>query len=223
MDHIKRNEGLSLILPLELYKVWNPLKLLTDPGYKQRFHKLAHSLFHFVRSWDNESITQFVTRMYARKKYVKSATKMYTEALLASLNSEEDAPPYCVRWSVDSHTRFGSQAKYTAASESSVKSMNNTLREPDLLVLVEWGIYECTINNLDDEYNQSTLAIMVDVPTPATLNAFGYFHVWVAPPGTQYVEFLYNGSNRPSKKALKHMGWTEVKICVAPERSVSAQ
>jgi hypothetical protein len=117
---------------------------------------------------------------------------------------------------------IGNRAEYSRASDRSTSLLNNQLREPDLLVLVEWGVYECTINDPNGrQYNQSTLAILIDVPSAEDVAAFRPFNVWVAPPGTQYVTFLNDGSEKPSKDDLwDNMGWKEVKIGVAPERPV---
>ena len=116
--------------------------------------------------------------MYACKAYVKSATRLFTEALISELAADQNSPLYVSCTSSDSQARMGTRAEYSNATERSRTSLNNQLREPDILVLVEWGIYECTINDPNGHnYNQSTLSILVDVPSIQVVNAFHSFKV----------------------------------------------
>ena len=176
-------------------------------------------IFQYANNWEDARITHNVTCMYTRKAYVKSATRLFTEALNSELAADPNSPSYVILTSSNSQVRMGTRAEYSNATERSRTLLNNKLREPDMLVLVEWGVYECTINDPNGRnYNQSTLTIVVDVPSLQDINAFRSFNVWVAPPGTQYVTFLHDGSEKPSKDDLRIMGWKEVKIGVAPER-----
>ena len=78
---------------------------------------------------------------------MKSATRLFTEALINELAADPNAPPHVTHTSSDSQVMMGTRAEYSNASERSNTSLNNQLREPDLLLLVEWGVYKCTINN----------------------------------------------------------------------------
>ena len=123
----------------------------------------------------------------------------------------QNSPPYVIRKSTNSQVRMGTRAEYSNVTERSRTSLNNQLREPDILVFVEWGMYECTINDPNGHnYKQSTLSILVDVPSVQDVDAFRSFKVWVAPHGTQYVTFLHYGSDKPSKNDLRDMDWKEV-------------
>ena len=172
---------------------------------KSRFYELAQTIFVYVDSWDDPRITPAMTRMYARKSYVKSATAMYTESLLRQFRADSNAPVFRVRQSVDRHVRSCSSAEYTRASLSSVSSLNHQLKEPETLVFHPWAVYECTTNDSAGRYNQSTIALLVDVPSEQVVNDFSNFLIWIAPAGTQYVEFLGNGQ-MPTKDELRCMG-----------------
>ena len=105
------------------------------------------SFFQYDDTWDDPRITRHVTCMYAHKAYVNSATRLFTEALINELTVDPNAPPHVIRTSSDSQVTMGTRAEYFIASERSRTCLNNQLRKPDLLVLVEWGVYECTTNN----------------------------------------------------------------------------
>ena len=200
----------------------NPLKLRSDSGLKSRFYELAQTIFVYVDSWDDPRITPAMTRMYARKSYVKSATAMYTDGILRQFRADPNRPVYRVRESVDRHARKGSSAEYTRASPSSVSSLNHQLKEPETLVFHPWAVYECTTNDSAGRYNQSTIALLVDVPSEQVVNEFSNFPIWIAPAGMQYVEFL-GDDELPTKDELRSMGWREVSIRCAPEREVNAK
>ena len=201
-----------------------PNKLKADSVLKSRFYDLAGNIFTFATDWADPKITRHTTRMYARKTYVKSATRLFTDSLINDVQSDPmQEGQYRIRPSLDSQVRVGSRSEYSNADSHSVKALNDALREPDLLCLVQWGVYECTINDPGGNFNQSTICVLVDVPDASVINSFGTFPVFIAPPGSQIVEFLYDGSDRPSKEQLKEWGWKEAKISVAPERPVTAR
>ena len=206
----------------------NPRKLLSDPDYKTKFYRLAGSIFTYKSSMDNPSIPIGVTRLFARRSFVKSATAMYTEGLVRKLRNDPTPQEYRIVDSIDTHAIRSGLAEYTPASPATITLLNNTLREPDRLVLHRWGLYECTTNdirrdNRGPKYNQSTLALLVDVPAQDVVDRFGNFPIWVAPSGTQHVEFLQPGVAKPTKAQLQAMGWREVSIGTAPERVIVAQ
>ena len=73
-----------------------PNELISDPSHKIRFHELLE-FFQYAVNWDDPRITRHVTRMYARKAYVKSATRIFTEALISELAADPNSPPYVIR------------------------------------------------------------------------------------------------------------------------------
>ena len=201
-----------------------PNKLKANSVLKSRFYELATEIFTFANDWADPKITIHTTRMYARKTYVKSATRLFTDSLIREVQSDPTQEGlYRIRPSVDSQVRLGSRSEYRNADSDSVNALNDALREPDLLCLVQWGVYECTINDPGGNFNQSTICVLVDVPDASVVNSFGPFQAFIAPPGSQVVEFLYDGSDRPSKEQLNEWGWKEAKISVAPERPVTAK
>ena len=119
--------------------------------------------------------------------------------------------------------RRGTSGDYTTASPHAITSLNNALKEPQKLVFFPWCLYECTINERNNQFMQSNLALLVDLPPQEVLDNFGQIKVWIAPPGTTHVDFLQEGAERPTKAQLKDWKWNEVSIGVAPERNVVAR
>ena len=67
--------------------------------------------------------------------------------------------------------------------------MNKELKEPSEIVLFAGGIYECIINDSRGRYNQSQLAFMTNLPSQQTIDHFDAILLWIAPPGTQIIQF----------------------------------
>ena len=102
----------------------SPTKLISDPSHKVRFYELL-DIFQFADNWNDPRITWHVTRMYARKAFVKSATRLYTEALIDELRADPNAPPYIIRSLSDSQVMIGMQAEYSCASKIFTSVLNN--------------------------------------------------------------------------------------------------
>ncbi len=199
----------------------NPYELIQDPVHRENFNRLM-LLFRYVPDMNHPDIPTQMTRMYSRRRMVKSATSSYTESLIDRFLATGEH--HYVRQAIDSHARSGGVAEYTPASRTSTASLTNQLREPELLVFFRWCLYECTVNDPSQHrhYNQSTLVLLIDMPDRTTLDQFGPIRVWVAPAGTQFVDFLSNGSSMPTKSRLRDLGWCEVSIGTAPEREIHA-
>ena len=161
--------------------------------------------------------------LFARKSKVKSATALYTDTLIANFTNNDNSTPYRIIHSVDHQVRTGTAGDYTVAMSSTVASLNNTLREPARLVIFPGGVYEITINDPRGRYQQSNLAIIVDMPSDDTLDTFSPFPIWIAPPNTQRVDFLEDSIVLPSKAQLQSWGWREIVVGVAPGRDVIAR
>ena len=126
---------------------------------------------------------------------------MYTDSIIQQFENNQDSE-YYVRRSRDTHVRSRGLAEWTDANAATIRSLNNSLKEPEKLVLFPWGVYECTQNDTNGQYLQSNLAVLVDMPSTDALNNFGTFPIFIAPPSTQSIDSLQDGAERPSKEAL---------------------
>ena len=62
---------------------------------------------------------------------------------------------------------------------------------------------------------------MMELPSQQTVDRFDAIPLWIAPPGTQFIE--YDQNNIPTVEELKEKGWNEVNIGVAPEKIINAR
>ena len=199
----------------------NPLLLRNDSEKKSRFYHLARTIFTYVRDWQDPRITPQMARMFSRRAVVKNSTALYTEQIIRRFQDSQEEE-YFVRRSRDTHVRSAGLSEWTPANPATIRSLNNALKEPEKLVLFPWGVYECTQNDANGQYLQSNLAVLVDMPSDATLGNFGTFPIFIAPPNTQHISFLQDDEERPDKEALRNMGWREENIGCAPERGIKA-
>ena len=198
----------------------NPRRLLGDPTHRQQFYDLANRIFLFVDSFSDPRISHNMSHVYSRKRYVKSSLAMYTEALTNKLNRNNTTHYVCR--SIDSQARSSAHGEYTQASPTSIKALNNELREPETLVIYEHGLYEITANESNGLYSQSQYAMIMDMPDIQTLENFGQIRVWVAPCGPQ-ADLLGDGNETPTKEQLAAWGWKERRIGFTVERNVSVR
>ncbi len=140
----------------------NPLTLRSDYDLKHRFIHLTSTVFTYFDNWGDYRIVLEITRMYSWKVFVKSATALHTDSLLRQINDQNDIT-IRVRNSIDQHARRGSNAEYTNTSIGSIASFNHQLREPQTLIFHPWCVYECTTNDKNGQYNQSTIDLLIDV------------------------------------------------------------
>ena len=125
---------------------------------------------------------------------------------------------YQISKSRDTQRTRNSSGKYTEASANSIKALNKEVKEPTEIVFFSGGIYECTINDNRERYNQSQLAFMLDLPSQSTIDHFDGISLWLPPTGTQIINYNYH--NIPDREELIDLGWKEVTIGVAPERNI---
>ncbi len=100
------------------------------------------------------------------------------------------------------------------------KTLNKKLREPEKLVLYKHGLYECTMNDPQGRYNQSSLALLMDLPQGQTVVSILPITMWIAPAGTTDLDFASFCNGQPMSGQLKDLEWVQVKIGCAPEQIV---
>ena len=64
-------------------------------------------------------------------------------------------------------------------------------------------------------------AFMIDLPPQQTIDRFDAIPLWIAPPGTQVIE--YDQNNIPTAEELKEKGWCAVNIGMTPEKIINAR
>ena len=69
-------------------------------------------------------------------------------------------------------------------------------------------------------YNQSSLALVLELPLGDTVVSFLPITMWIAPAGTTDLDFSSFCNGQPTSDQLKDLEWVQVKIGCAPEQIV---
>ncbi len=107
-----------------------------------------------------------------------------------------------------------------SASVETKKTLNKNLRESEKLVLYKHGLYECTMNDPRGHYNESCLALLLELPQRHTVKSFLPITMWIALAGTTDLDFMSFHNGQPTSDQLKDLEWVQVKIGCAPEQIV---
>ncbi len=156
---------------------------------KTRFYELIN-LFWFVTSWDDPSITPNMIRLFTKNVPVTASLKNYTNAVVAQFIA--DGTLHLIPLSSDSQRGSSSIGEYLPASVETKKALNKKLREPEKLVLYKHGLFECTMNDPRGCYNQSSLALLLELPQGRTVKSFLPITMWIAPAGTTDLDFKFS-------------------------------
>ena len=197
----------------------DPFDLEHDIETKNDFFNLTERILTFVPDWSDERINPNMMRVFSRRKPAQNALDKYWESIKRQLDNK--SIEYRISKSRDTQRTRNSSGEYTEASENSIKALNKEVKEPTEIVFFSGGIYECTINDNRERYNQSQLAFMLDLPSQKTIDHYDGILLWLPPAGTQIIN--YNQNDLPNRQELIDLGWKEVTIGVAPERNVLVQ
>ena len=205
----------------------NPYELRENAHLKSQFDALidpTNGIFPFVDSFTSPAVKSNMTRIFSRKISVREANAMFTEQLQKNLRRERK--PFRVRQSTDHQREINSNMGWSNARDSTVKALNKGLREPEVLVLHEMGVYEITVNDPTEQnrYQHSCLALLIDLPSREDVARFAPIKVWVAPVQVEDIEIIIEQGGALTKEVLKQRlreeGWTEVSIGVPSRENV---
>ena len=143
----------------------------------------------------------------------------YRQNIKQTLENESIA--YRILRSRDSQRTRSTNVEYSDVSKNCINALNKILKEPSEIVLFSGGIYEYIVNDLRGGYNQSQMAFLIDLPYQQTVDRFVAIPLWIAPPGTQIIQFDYHNILTIDK--LKEKGWNEVSVGVTPVKIVNAR
>ena len=193
--------------------------LKADKTIKTRFMNLVESNFNFLNSWNDERLPPNCQRMYSRRKPAAEAADTAATAMVRSLKNRNKEYRECV--SEDLEQVDGSRASLREATNAQIiAELNRKVNEPKRLVLFRGGLYESTVNG--NGYNQSSLLLMVNVPSDEDIKSWNPIKLFV-PPNTRSTEAsrqMIDVDNLPTENQLRRDGWTEVSINTAPEKLV---
>ena len=219
LEHSVRAHGDPDFQRLQALTRTCPYELRDNIQLKNEFFDLAGRILTFVPNWNDNKINPNMMRAYSRIRPAQEALNEYRESIKQTL--ERESITYRIAYSRDLQRTRSTNAEYNNASASTIKSLNKELKEPSEIVLFSGGIYECTINDTRGRFNQSQLAFMVDLPSQENVDRFEAISLWIAPPGTQFIQFHHH--NIPDIDELNEKGWHQVSIGVTPEKIINAR
>ena len=202
LEHSVRAHGDPDFQRLQALTRTCPYELRDNIQLKNEFFDLAGRILTFVPNWNDNKINPNMMRAYSRIRPAQEALNEYRESIKQTL--ERESITYRIAYSRDLQRTRSTNAEYNNASASTIKSLNKELKEPSEIVLFSGGIYECTINDTRGRFNQSQLAFMVDLPSQENVDCFEAISLWIAPPGTQFIQFHHH--NIPDIDKLNENG-----------------
>ena len=102
------------------------------------------------------------------------------------------------------------------ATQSVSNMLDNKQKTPQSLLLYPFAIYEITFNDKDENFFQSQICILLDVPNKTELNDFKPIILFRAPHGTDEIPPLPT-----NETILLSLGWTKIKMVKQPHRIIN--
>ena len=192
-----------------------PLSMLQDENndYVDEFISLINNHCTFVPNWNDPIINERTYRLYSKKVPAKAASRQYAERVRRCLQRNE----YISRTALDVQKQRFSHSDWVAASQSTIDQIELIKKEPTELLLFRGGQYEFTFNK-ENEFSQSQMALLYDLPSQEDVDSVKKIKILCAPPGLK--NYAIDIGN-VTKEDLLSEGFTEVSIGIAPERTLA--
>ena len=216
LKHSVRPHGDIPFQRLQQITRMEPDKLIGNNDLKNEFFNLCNQILTFTSTWEDSRINPNMMRAYSRIRPALEALNEYKQSIRRQLLIE--SIEFRSSFSKDRQRSRSSNAEYGPASEQTIRYLNKHLKEPTEIIFFVGGVYECTINDNRGRYNQSQLALMVDLPSQEAVQSFDAIPLWIAPSGTNTINF--GRDNLPTKDELRALDWNEIYIGCAPERII---
>ena len=195
-----------------------PSELLGTPGLEEEFKQLLRDNMTFVDGWDDERITADTQRMYARRIPAYEASNEYVQS--CQHRFESDGTPFVTSTSVDLKRTADTRAEFVPVLQEHdtaiISALNHGVREPEKLLFWRGAQFEATVN--DEDFSQSQLLLMLDVPSSEMIRMKTPIHLMAAPPGINYIDVSIGV---PSQDELLAADWKPVRVGHTPERPIT--
>lgn len=165
----------------------------------------------FVDSFSDPTITPIFQRMYHRRKGAIEAMEMYVDQSMKSLRDKEIY--FTVSSAIDMMKVKDSRGTLKPCGRDDIsKFLDQKVREPRRLLFFKGCIFEATVNT--ENYSQSQLMLMTDVPSPKDIEKKVPLKLWAAPTrGGEITErYMANLGTAPTAEELRENKWTEVMV-----------
>ena len=188
----------------------HPKMYSSDPMLLQELAELIKSNCTFVNSWNSPEICPGVFRLYGKKYPAKQASHEYITSVKMQLNQEE----YVERISEDIQKRNDSHQEWCQASEHTMSTLDNQLKEQRTLLFFKGALYQFTFNK-ENKFSQSQLGLLLKIPSREDLSLFRKIEILVAPPGMKWT--MYDMTK--SEADYINNGWSKQMVGLPPDRS----
>jgi predicted GIY-YIG superfamily endonuclease len=161
-----------------------------------------------VQNWNDPKIIRGTIRVLGTKKALQKAEEEYYN------NIKEEGLIILSKEAETTQASIGSHGNWKLADEKNCIALNRHINEVQTLKLHQNIMVEMTYNRTN-VWSHSQVAIVIDLPTQASLNSWKPINVILAPVGTNKLP-----EGDISKHNLLRNGWKEVKVGTAPEKEV---
>lgn len=185
-------------------------KLKEEPHLIEEFIHLCSTYLQFAPNWDSDLIKPDTMRLYSKRIPSREAAKTFVNRVKRQID------PSCLkeRKADDVQKSRFSHRDWSDATERTIESLEQRLKEPKELLFFKHAVYEITFNK-ENEFSHGQIAILLDLPTDDQLNNWKKINVLVAPPGIK--DFVF--SEYHTKEDFLANGFKEKQIGIAPERT----
>ena len=190
------------------YPYW---KFDNEPELIEAFVQLISDNCTFVEDWASDKITPSTYRLYSKKIPAKEAAQQYVDRV----RRQVDGTLLKCKKSDDVEKSRFSHREWSVATSNTVDQLEQKVKEPNELLFFRGAKYEFTYNE-ETKFSQSQLGLLFDLPQQEDLDRFHKVNILVAPPGIKDIDFDTNSS----KEFYVNLGFREVKVGIAPERTV---
>ncbi len=140
----------------------SPYFLRTSKETKERFRELISENIDFLSSFRDKRITPSTWRIYHRRQAASNSFEEWVDDSIEYLHNNRVS--HLIARSEDMYKVKDSLGSLRQTNDSKiVKLLNRKVREPRRLLMFPGALFEATVNT--NEYSQSQILIMLDVPT----------------------------------------------------------
>ena len=182
-----------------------PKRLRTDT-IRQEFKNLIETKCTFVDNWDNPLLKMDLLRMFAKNKARQDAERR----LLTKMKAQYRGSIRCAQ-AVDFES--STESNWVEATSATTRLLSRHVKEPERLYFYPRAIYEITFNR-EDQFSQSQLAVLAEMPSVEDVDELRPVSVYVAPEGMKAIPPTLT----TEAQFLNH-GFCKRQIGTAPERS----
>ena len=181
-------------------------KRLRTQQVRQEFKNLIVTKCTFVDSWNDPRLDVDLLRMLAKNRARKDAE----QRLLTKVKARYHDSILCAR-AIDFES--STESNWVEATSATTRLLSRHVKEPERLYFYPGAVYEITFNR-DDQFSQSQLAVLAEMPSMEDVNELRSVSVYVAPEGTKAIPV-----NLVTEDDFVRHGFCKRSIGTAPEHS----